>query len=195
MVTPGYAPFEQYDAGNEQRQGPWSDIYGLAATLYHAITGGPPTDALTRGMCLLNGDPDPLVPATACAPGRFSARLLGAVDRGLAFKACDRPQTVEEWRELFPLHTGVRPVRQHVRTEALAGRGVVPGLGTILVGDDAPSAGYVAKKHETCAAVGIRSPVITLNKVVLPAPLGPMMAKVSASGTWRLTPCSTFRVP
>ncbi|MEZ5233521.1 MAG: tetrahydrofolate dehydrogenase/cyclohydrolase catalytic domain-containing protein [Acidimicrobiales bacterium] len=43
------------------------------------------------------------------------------------------------------------------RTEALAGRGVVPGLGTILVGDDAPSAGYVAKKHETCAAVGIRS--------------------------------------
>jgi methylenetetrahydrofolate dehydrogenase (NADP+)/methenyltetrahydrofolate cyclohydrolase len=43
------------------------------------------------------------------------------------------------------------------RVEALAARGVVPGLGTILVGDDAASAGYVRKKHETCAAVGIAS--------------------------------------
>ena len=43
------------------------------------------------------------------------------------------------------------------RAEALVGRGVVPGLGTILVGDDPASAGYVAKKHQTCAAVGIRS--------------------------------------
>jgi len=43
------------------------------------------------------------------------------------------------------------------RVEALAARGVVPGLGTILVGDDAASAGYVRKKHETCAAVGIVS--------------------------------------
>ncbi len=34
---------------------------------------------------------------------------------------------------------------------------MVPGLGTILVGEDAPSAGYVGKKHEACAAVGVRS--------------------------------------
>lgn len=43
------------------------------------------------------------------------------------------------------------------RTEVLVDRGVRPGLGTILVGDDSASAGYVAKKHETCAAVGIAS--------------------------------------
>jgi methylenetetrahydrofolate dehydrogenase (NADP+)/methenyltetrahydrofolate cyclohydrolase len=43
------------------------------------------------------------------------------------------------------------------RVEALARRGVVPGLGTILAGDDPASAGYVRKKHETCALVGIRS--------------------------------------
>lgn len=46
-------------------------------------------------------------------------------------------------------------VRQ--RVVALKGRGVTPGLGTILVGDDGPSAGYVRKKHETCEAVGIAS--------------------------------------
>ena len=40
---------------------------------------------------------------------------------------------------------------------SLAPHGVVPGLGTILVGDDGASAGYVRKKHETCQAVGVRS--------------------------------------
>ena len=119
IVSRGYAPFEQYDTGNEQRQGPWSDIYGLAATIYHVMTGGPAADALTRGMCLLNGDPDPLVPATVCAPGRFSSRLLGAVDRGLAFKATDRPQSVSEWRALFPARSAVHALRSPVRTEAL----------------------------------------------------------------------------
>lgn len=44
-----------------------------------------------------------------------------------------------------------------VRTAELAEKGVVPGLGTILVGDNGASAGYVARKHETCETVGIRS--------------------------------------
>jgi len=44
--------------------------------------------------------------------------------------------------------------RVAARVAALRERGVVPGLATILVGDDAASAGYVRKKHEACAAVG-----------------------------------------
>jgi len=43
------------------------------------------------------------------------------------------------------------------RVEALAARGVVPGLGTLLVGDDGPSANYVAMKHRDCEALGITS--------------------------------------
>lgn len=43
------------------------------------------------------------------------------------------------------------------RAASLASRGITPGLGTILVGDDAASAGYVRKKHETCDAVGVAS--------------------------------------
>jgi methylenetetrahydrofolate dehydrogenase (NADP+) / methenyltetrahydrofolate cyclohydrolase len=39
----------------------------------------------------------------------------------------------------------------------LGAQGVTVGLGTILVGDDPASAGYIRKKHEACAAVGIRS--------------------------------------
>jgi methylenetetrahydrofolate dehydrogenase (NADP+)/methenyltetrahydrofolate cyclohydrolase len=43
------------------------------------------------------------------------------------------------------------------RVQVLRESGTVPGLGTILVGDDAPSARYVALKHEDCAQVGIES--------------------------------------
>ena len=43
------------------------------------------------------------------------------------------------------------------RIGQLKERGVTPGLGTILVGDDAPSRSYVKKKHETSEAIGVRS--------------------------------------
>ena len=43
------------------------------------------------------------------------------------------------------------------RVEALAERGITPGLGTILVGDDGPSANYVGMKHRDCAELGIGS--------------------------------------
>ncbi|HEY5154489.1 MAG TPA: tetrahydrofolate dehydrogenase/cyclohydrolase catalytic domain-containing protein [Acidimicrobiales bacterium] len=43
------------------------------------------------------------------------------------------------------------------RIAVLADRGVTPGLGTLLVGDDGPSANYVAMKHRDCAELGIAS--------------------------------------
>jgi methylenetetrahydrofolate dehydrogenase (NADP+)/methenyltetrahydrofolate cyclohydrolase len=43
------------------------------------------------------------------------------------------------------------------RIDALAERGVTPGLGTVLVGDDGPSANYVAMKHRDCAEIGMSS--------------------------------------
>jgi methylenetetrahydrofolate dehydrogenase (NADP+)/methenyltetrahydrofolate cyclohydrolase len=43
------------------------------------------------------------------------------------------------------------------RVDALRSRGVTPGLGTVLVGDDGPSANYVAMKHRDCAELGIES--------------------------------------
>lgn len=44
-----------------------------------------------------------------------------------------------------------------VRTDALRARGIVPGLGTVLVGEDPGSVSYVAGKHRDCAEVGIDS--------------------------------------
>ncbi|WP_232279998.1 protein kinase domain-containing protein [Roseiflexus castenholzii] len=56
--TPHYAPLEQI---NNTGTGPRSDLYSLAATLYHLLTGVQPPDALTRATAVLRRLPDPLI--------------------------------------------------------------------------------------------------------------------------------------
>ena len=59
--TPNYAPLEQIQGlGTDSR----SDLYSLAATLYHLMTSVKPPDALTRAAALVNGQPDPLLKAS-----------------------------------------------------------------------------------------------------------------------------------
>src|SRR6185369_4584886 len=63
--TPNYAPLEQIQgAGTDAR----SDLYSLAATLYHLITGFVPVDALSRAAVVVTGQPDPLRPANLLNP-------------------------------------------------------------------------------------------------------------------------------
>jgi serine/threonine protein kinase len=63
--TPNYAPLEQIQGlGTDAR----SDLYALAATMYHMMTGVKPPDALTRAAAIVNGQPDPLKPAHELNP-------------------------------------------------------------------------------------------------------------------------------
>jgi serine/threonine protein kinase len=93
MVTEGYGAFEQYSThGN---LGPWSDIYGFAATLYRALTGERPLDAASRML------KDSLEPLSKRLNGQFDPKLLVAIDAGLNVNPDNRPQNIPEWRRMF----------------------------------------------------------------------------------------------
>jgi serine/threonine protein kinase len=124
IVTPGYAPFEQYFT--DGCQGPWSDIYAFGAVIYKAITGKAPPEAASRVK------KDTLVPASEVGKGRYSDKFLRAVDWALQSDEKKRPQTIEDWqRALTTLNPveGTRPTGgfqagagEATRTLAVQGR-------------------------------------------------------------------------
>lgn len=90
LVSTGYAPIEQYASSGPQ--GPWTDIYGIAAVAYRAIAARPPPEALTRLR------DDPLVAAASLGAGRYRPDFLAAIDHGLAVHPEERPPSVAAWR-------------------------------------------------------------------------------------------------
>jgi len=94
MVTPGYAPFEQYNS--RSKQGPWTDLYSIGATLYHCIAGKAPAESPDRIAALQEQDADPMQPAVTAGHGRYRPEFLAVVDWMLAPLPKDRPQNIEQ---------------------------------------------------------------------------------------------------
>lgn len=85
ILKPGYAPEEQYRSkGN---QGPWTDVYALAATLYRCIVGEAPDDAMER----MYRD---LLPAPAATEAACPIAISNVIMKGLAVRQPDRYQDV-----------------------------------------------------------------------------------------------------
>ena len=93
--TPNYAPLEQVQGlGTDER----SDIYSLAATLYHLLTNTKPPDALSRASAIVNGLEDPMVPANR-VKGTVSQAVANVLARGMSQKRDERFATAELMRD------------------------------------------------------------------------------------------------
>ncbi|ORM71295.1 serine/threonine protein kinase, partial [Mixta gaviniae] len=97
MLRPGFAPIEQYSDDNESEQGPWTDIYALGAVLHTLIVGAPPPVSVVRSI------EDNYRPLAELRPAGFSLPLLHAIDKALALKPEERPQSIDAFAALMEL--------------------------------------------------------------------------------------------
>lgn len=90
VLKPGFAPIEQYQSHG--KQGPWTDVYALAATVYYCITGNVPVSAMDR-----------IETDTLKTPAQFGAVVSQAVwnilQKALALRATERYLTMAEFNQ------------------------------------------------------------------------------------------------
>ena len=94
IITPGYAPFEQYFG--KQNQGAWTDLYAIGATMFHCLTGLKPTPALDRMNQLKQGQDDPVVKVIDYANLSCSRELVDFMLALMAPEVEARPQSAAD---------------------------------------------------------------------------------------------------
>jgi serine/threonine protein kinase len=151
-LNPGFAPIEQYAHDPTMPEGPWTDVYAVAAVIRFAITGKP-LPALAARMAS-----DTLTPLRN-AHTDYSAAFLDAVDRGVAVLPRDRPQTIAAFRKALG----------------------IPGLGSsgasTMLPDASPASANAARWTtkfsgdeipEDAVPEGTRAAISSVDQIVLP---------------------------
>lgn len=155
VLKPGYAPPEQY--AKKDKQGPWTDIYALGATLYFAATGEKPEESFGRVL------EDTIKPVCEVNP-EIPRAMSQVIMRAMSVKIEDRYQTVEAMREALLAGEGqnaqmepyVIPASRISKRDLPKKRGFLIGVAfcivIMLVATGIWMAGRVAKKAGTATA-------------------------------------------
>ncbi len=92
VLTPGFAPYEQYHRKGEQ--GPWTDIYACGAVLYQMLTGTLPPEATERIAQDEIIPPDKLIAS-------ISSDINQVIMKALATESAQRPQSVQQFQDML----------------------------------------------------------------------------------------------
>ncbi len=127
ILKPSFAPIEQYAETSQLRQGPWTDLYGLAAVLHYCVTGRTPVPATARAV----HDDLPMLRRMSSALAQdfgrhYSPSLLATIDRALGVRPDARPASVLAWRESLLSEPGPEPVAEPSVVGAAGGAVVDP---------------------------------------------------------------------
>jgi non-specific serine/threonine protein kinase len=98
ILKVNYAPIEQYAEAEDLKQGPWTDLYALAAVVYGCLRNDPPLPATSRVV----RDSMPSVSSVAATVQEhfgqaYSAAFVQAISHALALQPAERPQSVHEF--------------------------------------------------------------------------------------------------
>jgi serine/threonine protein kinase len=160
ILKPAYAPIEQYAEAGAVKQGPWTDIYALGATLHFMLMRRPPAPATTRTV---HDEASGLTPQ---AFPTCSARFLRVIDWMLAPRPNDRPQSIAELRAVLdadmepPVWRKADAVPQELSED------------TVIIAQPRVTA-FQKTTHSTPAAVPVQAPAAA----TVPPPPGASPAK------------------
>jgi hypothetical protein len=161
VVSPGYAPLEQYHAHG--KQGAWSDLYAFGGVMYWMLTGNKPVEAAARVR------QDIMPPAAKVGQGRgYTAGFLAAVDWALKPNEDERPQSVADFKRAL---LGAAPAAAVERTVPVSttdaptqvARPSEPGGMTGLTGVVLDRGQVKRVETELARHIGPIAPVVTRN--------------------------------
>lgn len=115
--TPHYAPLEQiHGMGTDTR----SDLYALAATIYHLLTTTVPVDAVTRAAAKVNDEPDPLTPIRSINP-EVNQAVADVLQQALSQRASSRPPSAAAMQSMLrDAAAGIAPASRPSRQTGTA---------------------------------------------------------------------------
>ena len=167
--TPNYAPLEQVQGlGTDGR----SDLYSLAATIYHLTTGIKPPDALTRAASLVNGQPDPLKPASEVA-AQISSAVASVLAKAMAQNREQRYASAAEMREALRIAADSPITIGGVDHPTI----LMPGAAT------GAAASIPASEHPTALVSDGRPALVTARQASAPETVTKMHVTESRGGT------------
>ena len=163
VLKVNYAPIEQYSEGDEElRQGPWSDLYSLAAVMHGCLCNDTPLPATLRSIR------DRMVSFSRVARTvkrqfgvEYSAPFVEAIAKSLSLRPEDRPQSIDEFLQIMQMTTAPEGV-EHFDFRADLGDIWVepadrPGPGVVVPTVDVTSAPRLVAEMDANAQRAARS--------------------------------------